>query len=327
MVTPRTEVTPLIYGKPIIDPDTGSPTMEFMHIFNLLLQNEFGTKQGTAAAQQSAEDAEALAAAAVPGSRLVIAGTGLTGGGDLTADRTFNIDTTAEAERVRDVIGAALVAGSNITITVNDAGDTITIASTGGGSGSWPERSITKPAVASFTLQNVGTAAASDVTNGVFLSVPTVASGTIRFLKYTAGPASFTSFTMIMRSKAVNINNGASYPSSFILRNSSSGKILIFSNHYQQGTQYLCQRWTNYTSFSANSIGPSSYNPINYFPWQKLTVAAGVATFYMSPDGINWITLGTETISTFISSVDEVGIGAMTNTAAADTIFQSFEIA
>lgn len=38
------------------------------------------------------------------------------------------------AEAVRDTVGTALVAGSNITITVNDAGDTITIASTGGGS-------------------------------------------------------------------------------------------------------------------------------------------------------------------------------------------------
>lgn len=38
----------------------------------------------------------------------------------------------ADAETIRDVIGAALVAGANITITVSDAGDTITIASTGG---------------------------------------------------------------------------------------------------------------------------------------------------------------------------------------------------
>lgn len=36
-------------------------------------------------------------------------------------------------ERVRDVMGAALVAGSNITITVNDGADTITIDASGGG--------------------------------------------------------------------------------------------------------------------------------------------------------------------------------------------------
>lgn len=35
------------------------------------------------------------------------------------------------AEAARDAIGAALVAGTNITITVNDAGDTITIGNTG----------------------------------------------------------------------------------------------------------------------------------------------------------------------------------------------------
>jgi hypothetical protein len=59
----------------------------------------------------------------------IIAGTGLTGGGDLSADRTLAIDLTAEAERIRDVMGVALVADSGITITVDDPGNTITIAS------------------------------------------------------------------------------------------------------------------------------------------------------------------------------------------------------
>jgi hypothetical protein len=69
----------------------------------------------------------------VPTSRAINTDSTLTGGGDLTADRTLGVNTTAEAERIRDVIGAALVQGSNITITVNDAADTITIASSGAG--------------------------------------------------------------------------------------------------------------------------------------------------------------------------------------------------
>ena len=38
-------------------------------------------------------------------------------------------------EEVRDIIGATLVAGSNVTISVNDAGNTVTITATGGGGG------------------------------------------------------------------------------------------------------------------------------------------------------------------------------------------------
>jgi hypothetical protein len=45
-------------------------------------------------------------------------------------DNSVPLDTFPE--EVRDIIGAALVAGTNVTITVNDAGDTITIASSGG---------------------------------------------------------------------------------------------------------------------------------------------------------------------------------------------------
>jgi predicted GH43/DUF377 family glycosyl hydrolase len=69
---------------------------------------------------------------AVTTTRAVNTDSTLTGGGDLSADRTLGVDTTAEAERIRDVIGSALVAGSNITITVSDVGDTITIAAAGG---------------------------------------------------------------------------------------------------------------------------------------------------------------------------------------------------
>ena len=71
----------------------------------------------------------------VPTSRQIIAGTGLTGGGDLTADRTLAVDLTAETERVQDVVGAMVVAGSNITVVYNDPAGTLTISSTGGSGG------------------------------------------------------------------------------------------------------------------------------------------------------------------------------------------------
>jgi hypothetical protein len=125
------KVSPLPFNVPIVHPETGFPTSYFQQ----MLQRWLTEKKTT----------DDLAADAVQGARQIIAGAGLTGGGDLTADRTLDvgagtgitvgasdvaIDISAEAERIRDVIGTALVAGSNVTITVNDPGDTITIAAT-----------------------------------------------------------------------------------------------------------------------------------------------------------------------------------------------------
>ena len=44
------------------------------------------------------------------------------------ADLASYVTTAAAAELIRDTMGTALVAGANVTVTVNDAGDTITIA-------------------------------------------------------------------------------------------------------------------------------------------------------------------------------------------------------
>lgn len=66
----------------------------------------------------------------VPQSRTVTAGTGLTGGGDLTANRSLAVDL----EWIQDIVAGFLVAGSNITLTYNDPAGTLTVASTGGGS-------------------------------------------------------------------------------------------------------------------------------------------------------------------------------------------------
>jgi hypothetical protein len=60
---------------------------------------------------------------------------------------------TTDPEVVRDVVGAALTAGPNVTITVNDAGDIITISSTGGGS---TDPEVIRDTVAAFLVAGTG---------------------------------------------------------------------------------------------------------------------------------------------------------------------------
>jgi hypothetical protein len=51
---------------------------------------------------------------------------------------------TRLAEKIRDTMASALVAGSNVSITINDPSDTITINSSGGGGGSGGAGSATE---------------------------------------------------------------------------------------------------------------------------------------------------------------------------------------
>jgi len=72
------------------------------------------------------------------------------------------------AEDVRDTIGSALVAGSNVTITVNDPSDTITIASTGGGGGGSADSFTTTYGGVTGGVTNNATALASASGNRVY---------------------------------------------------------------------------------------------------------------------------------------------------------------
>lgn len=113
--------TPLPYNVPIVD-EKGNPTPFFQRLMQQLLKEKATT--------------DTLAEAAVPGSRQVIAGTGLTGGGPLSADVTLNSDP----EYIRDTVAAFVAAGSNVTVTHDDVANTLTIdASGGGGGGSSPQ--------------------------------------------------------------------------------------------------------------------------------------------------------------------------------------------
>jgi hypothetical protein len=152
-----TLLTPLAINVPLVDPATGNPTPYFQRLLQQLLKEKKITDD--------------LAEGAVQGTRQVIAGDGLTGGGDLSDDRTLNVGAgtgitvsadavAADPEYIRDIIGTALVAGTNITITVNDGSDTITIASSGGSGSEWTEIKLTSDyvnATTSFTLVTDGT--------------------------------------------------------------------------------------------------------------------------------------------------------------------------
>lgn len=200
-----------------------------------------------------------------------------------------------------------------------------------GGGGSSLERTRTVPAVASFTLENAGTASMADVTSGIKLTTPS-ASSNIRFIRSNAGVPGGT-WSLITRAVPMSPRNFTTvYQRCIIARNSTSGRILIFGDYDKD--QELIQRWTNYTTFSAGAYGPQVSTHIFQMPWMRMKYDGTNLIFGRSPDGYTdtFHDYHTEPVATFLTAsggtLDQIGLGTCTVApgVTAEALFQSFEV-
>jgi hypothetical protein len=121
-----TRVPPLDWRVPIVSPDTGAPSAQFIQIWQSSFKN--------------ANKAQTSVAGKADKTTKIIAGVGLSGGGDLTADHTLRLTDTA------------VVPGSytNTNLTVDQQGRIVMAAngtSGGGGGGGGGTSKIYAPMV------------------------------------------------------------------------------------------------------------------------------------------------------------------------------------
>lgn len=120
-------------------------------------------------AQVSKKTSEETAAATLDGTELV---RGVQAGGNvkITVDqvKTYVTGSAANAEVIRDTMGTALVAGTNITITPSDGADTITITAAGGDAG--PLAAYALSATASLTSSQFSKHVQADATGGAIIA-------------------------------------------------------------------------------------------------------------------------------------------------------------
>lgn len=196
----------------------------------------------------------------------------------------------------------------------------------GGGGGSSYERARVPPLVAGFTLQNAGTASITNKLYGMEVNGPNVGSQ-IRFVRKNGAPPA-TPYTIILRGAPVNPQQVNGYFNSIILRNNTSGRILI-SGVYQN-TNYLLQAWSSYAAFNSNVLAPVFCPFLNSTPWQKLENDGVNLRWYLSPDGDDWRLMVSTTLAAYINAaggtVDEIGFGIMVNGQDVVMNAQSFEV-
>lgn len=168
------------------------------------------------------------------------------------------------------------------------------------------------PKAADFTWTNQGTATATDSANGILMASPATTTN-MRILEMAAPAAPYD---WVVRLQENSVNLGTNSQLGIFLRNSTNGRLIFAGfNHSTVSApwQFLVQRWTSPTVFSAGVVASGVIGLDVH--WLRVNVSgAGLMTFYISCDGLNWTGVTTENIATFLTAagggtLDKIGFG------------------
>jgi len=272
---------------PLVDPETGLATPEFLRFLQQRGGSLIGAEDDASSALTAAQSAQTTADTAqteVNALEVVVAGLGID---DLT-----DVDTTTSAP----TDGQALVWVDADSEWV--PGD---VASGGGGGGS----NLSPPSSSDYSLLNDGgVTTLTDETPGLVLAVGTGGSGTQLRCAVKTAPSTPYEIAWKQRSLA---KGSATDAQGFICRNSSSGMVMKFGVAVNNNIPSIdLEKWNSVSSYNSNVTSSSAGGyELNYFRFRN----DGTSIYFdigFSLDG-PWINVHNETIATFMSAVDQIG--------------------
>lgn len=226
-----------------------------------------------------------------------------------------------------DFVGAgvtAAVAAGVATVTIPGASSTGTAYEAG---------PVTPPLVADLTWDNQGTSTATDGTGALILSPQ---NGNSPRGLYKAAPATpYDIYCRVDFQTLTSHNVGTTYLMDAGLMFKDTGgdnERLYFglrANHDASGGDDTKTYSATITRWSGASPPVFSATPVikygvKLWPWLRVNNDGTTLTFYISPDGKNWVSVGTETLAAFIDGAASFGVFSNLSTADAGAAIFSY---
>lgn len=170
-------------------------------------------------------------------------------------------------------------------------------------------QSYTQPTGLSATS---GTTATTSTTNG---GTTVSILNTVRVEAFTAA-SNFSGATKTVTScwmPTLNLT-GVSYEVGIVLRESATSKHVIWTTFVEANRMKMNRAyWTNASTWSSNGVIDSGYMP-GTLVCARVRKASSNLYFEIAPDGVNYITLNSTTLTAFFTTdADEAGIGGVAN--------------
>lgn len=177
-----------------------------------------------------------------------------------------------------------------------------------------------------WAWRNQGGATAALTAGHLVLTAPGNGSDSFRVVEQVLPSAPWT-FQMKLASLGVSESND--FQAGLVLLNNSSGKAITFTKTWASGPALSVSRFTSVTSFSATNTETDIFGSRDFYQPLYLEIENDGTDLTMrySDSGLDgtWKTFATEALSTFISSVDRIGIVAnSTNSNPVATVVDWF---